>query len=558
MLNHPGKGPHLGTPASSDDALDFSAVDVRLPMLVYIAREKRLGYDHQKKAGAMNAQLRVSALLTNAPFIINFDGDHYINNSSAFRAALCFMLDALHGDDTAFVQFPQRFDDVDPTDRYCNHNRVFFDATLLGLNGYQGPSYVGTGCMSRRAALYGADPPRWRPDDSKTLVDDPCKQFGTSMPFINSIPLATNQERPISPPAPLDARLMAELDYVSTCAYEDGTDWGDGVGWVYNIATQDVVTGFRLHRKGWRSMYCATDPDAFRGTAPTNLTERLYQILRWSGGSLDMFLSRKTCPLLAGRRLHPMQRVAYANMTVYPVCAAFIFAYDLLPLMWLSGGQFHVQKPFVTYGAYLFAGIAMMEVSGVLEVTWAGLTLLDWCRNEQFYMIGATGVYPAAVLHSVLRLVGLKGLPFKLTSKPQQQSPAAAAREPFAEMYNVRWAPLLAPTLVVVAVNAAAVGALAGKAVVFGWSFAQAVGAAGGLLFNVWVLLLLYPFALGLMGRWSKRPYLLFVLLVVVLAAVAGVYVAVLAVLPPGTVPPFRQLVGWLLDGVSQASWQSS
>jgi mixed-linked glucan synthase len=151
-------------------------------------------------------------------------------------------------------------------------------------------------------------------------------------------------------------------------------------------------------------------------------------------------------------------------------------------------------------------------------------------------MIGATGVYPAAVLHSVLRLVGLKGLPFKLTSKPQQQSSAAAVREPFAEMYDVRWAPLLVPKLVVMAVNAAAIGALAGKAVAFGWSSVQAVGAAGGLLFNVWVLLLLYPFALGLMGRWSKRPYLLFVLLVVVLAAVAGVYVAVLAVLPPGTV----------------------
>ena len=66
------------------------------------------------RSGAMNVQLRVSALLSNAPFIINFDGDHYINNSQAFRAAMCFMLDPRDGDDTAFVQFPQRFDDVDP------------------------------------------------------------------------------------------------------------------------------------------------------------------------------------------------------------------------------------------------------------------------------------------------------------------------------------------------------------------------------------------------------------------------------------------------------------
>nr|CAB3458271.1 unnamed protein product [Digitaria exilis] len=555
MLNHPGDEPQLGAPASSDSPLDLSAVDVRLPMLVYIAREKRPGYDHQKKAGAMNVQLRVSALLSNAPFIINFDGDHYINNSSAFRAAMCFMLDDRHGEDTAFVQFPQRFDDVDPTDRYCNHNRVFFDATALGLNGIQGPSYVGTGCMFRRAALYGADPPRWQPPDgrSKAVMDSPWKQFGNSMPFINSVPLAT---QPVTPPAStLDERLAAELADVSTCAYEDGTEWGYGVGWVYNIATEDVVTGFRIHRKGWRSMYCAMEPDAFRGTAPINLTERLHQILRWSGGSLDMFFSRN-CPLLAGRRLHPMQRVVYTNMTIYPVSAAFIFVYDLLPLMWLSGDEFYIQKPYTTYVAYLFAGIAMMEVSGMVEIKWAGLTLLDWCRNEQFYMIGATGVYPAAVLHSLLRLVGLKGLPFKLTSKPQSVS-GGAPRERFAEMYEVKWSPLLVPTVVVMIVNVAAVGAAIGRAAAGGWSFVQLVGAAGGLLFNAWVLLLLYPFALGIMGRWSKRPYVLFVVLVVVLAAIASAYLVLLAVFAPRSVSPvWMERWSVVRAIVSPANWR--
>ncbi|CAL5062254.1 unnamed protein product [Urochloa decumbens] len=558
VLNHPGGEPQLGAPASSENPMDLSAVDVRLPMLVYIAREKRPGYDHQKKAGAMNVQLRVSALLSNAPFVINLDGDHYINNSAAFRAAMCFMLDPRHGEDTAFVQFPQRFDDVDPTDRYSNHNRVFFDATSLGLNGIQGPSYVGTGCMFRRAALYGADPPRWLPPDgsvSKQLSssdNDPCHHFGNSMPFINSVPLATHHERPVAPPASIDGELAA----VATCAYEDGTGWGDGVGWVYNIATEDVVTGFRIHRKGWRSMYCATEPDAFRGTAPINLTERLYQLLRWSGGSLDMFFSRNS-PLLAGRRLHPLQRVAYANMTAYPISAAFIFVYDLLPLMWLSGSEFYIQKPFATYAAYLFAGIAMMEVSGMVEITWAGITLLDWCRNEQFFMVGATGVYPAAVLHSLLRLVGLKGLPFKLTAKPQSSGAAAAARERFAEVYEVQWAPLLVPTVVVIAVNVAAVGAALGRAAAGGWSLPQLAATAGGMLFNAWVLLLLYPFALGIMGRWSKRPYLLFVLLVVTLAAIAAAYVALLPVFAPRFVSPFWLGFWSRLGGfISPASWR--
>lgn len=36
-----------------------------LPPLIYVSREKRPGYDHNKKAGAMNALLRASGLITN-------------------------------------------------------------------------------------------------------------------------------------------------------------------------------------------------------------------------------------------------------------------------------------------------------------------------------------------------------------------------------------------------------------------------------------------------------------------------------------------------------------
>ena len=70
------------------------------------------------------------------------------------------MLDG-EGSDVAFVQFPQRFDGVDPADRYANHNRIFFDCTELGLDDLfrDPPIYVGTDCMFRRAALYGVDPP---------------------------------------------------------------------------------------------------------------------------------------------------------------------------------------------------------------------------------------------------------------------------------------------------------------------------------------------------------------------------------------------------------------
>ncbi|CAO1941650.1 unnamed protein product [Urochloa humidicola] len=253
VLEQPSRTPQLGQPGSIDSPIDLSTTDSRLPMLVYVAREKHpTSYDHQKKAGAMNVQLRVSALLSNAPFVINFDCDHYINNPKALRAAMCFMLDPREGQDTAFVQFPQRFDGVDPTDRYCNHNRVFFDGTMLALNGLQGPSYLGTGCMFRRAALYGAEPPRLRRAGDVTIAAASSSIFGDSMPFLEAVQLATddeNHDRPIvvTPPPPLDESIVAELLDVMSCAYEAGTSWGRGIGWVYNIATEDVATGFRMH-----------------------------------------------------------------------------------------------------------------------------------------------------------------------------------------------------------------------------------------------------------------------------------------------------------------------
>uniref|UniRef100_A0ACD5V0A7 Uncharacterized protein n=1 Tax=Avena sativa TaxID=4498 RepID=A0ACD5V0A7_AVESA len=517
ILNHPSCKPQLGSPASTNNPFDFSNVDTRLPMLVYISREKRPGYNHQKKAGAMNVMLRVSALLSNAPFVVNFDCDHYINNSQALRAPMCFMLDPRDGHNTAFVQFPQRFDDVDPTDRYANHNRVFFDGTMLSLNGLQGPSYLGTGTVFRRVALYGMEPPRYRAEKIK-LAAGKADEFGSSTSFVNSMPDAAIQERSITPVL-VDEGLGGDLAALMTCAYEDGSSWGRDVGWVYNIATEDVVTGFRMHSQGWRSMYCSMEPAAFRGTAPINLTERLYQVLRWSGGSLEMFFSHSNA-LLAGGRLHPLQRVAYLNMSTYPIVTVFILAYNLFPVMWLFSEQFYIQRPFGEYIVYLVGVIAMIHVIGMFEVRWAGITLLDWCRNEQFYMIGATGVYPTAVLYMALKLVTGKGLHFRLTSKQTE----ACSGDKFADLYTVRWVPLLIPTVAVLVVNVAAVGAAIGKAATWGFFTDQARHVVLGMVFNVWILVLLYPFALGIMGQWGKRPVILFVMLVMAIGAVGIVY----------------------------------
>ncbi|CAN4091369.1 unnamed protein product [Withania somnifera] len=345
MLVPPNAEPLYGNEVDEKNMIDTTDVDVRLPMLVYVSREKRPGFDHNKKAGAMNSLVRASAIMSNGAFILNLDCDHYIYNSLAMREGMCFMLDK-GGDRICYVQFPQRFEGIDPNDRYANHNTVFFDVSMRALDGLQGPMYVGTGCVFRRIALYGFSPPRatehhgWfgsrktrkllrKPNVQKDQEDDEMllpmignkddeevsrslltKQFGNSTPLVDSIAVAEFggrllhelrgkgcQGRPAGSLAvqrePLDASALAEAVGVISCYYEDKTEWGKRVGWIYGSITEDVVTGYRMHNRGWRSIYCVTKRDAFRGTAPINLTDRLIQVLRWATGSVEIFFSQQ-------------------------------------------------------------------------------------------------------------------------------------------------------------------------------------------------------------------------------------------------------------------------
>ncbi|KAE8707778.1 Cellulose synthase-like protein E1 [Hibiscus syriacus] len=87
------------------DGRDPNAIDIEgkpLPTLVYLAREKRPQFHHHFKAGALNALIRVSSKISNAPFVLNVDCDMYSNNSNTIRDALCFLLDEENGHDIAY------------------------------------------------------------------------------------------------------------------------------------------------------------------------------------------------------------------------------------------------------------------------------------------------------------------------------------------------------------------------------------------------------------------------------------------------------------------------
>ncbi|KAF2309560.1 hypothetical protein GH714_003819 [Hevea brasiliensis] len=245
-----------------------------LPRLVYVSREKRPGYQHHKKAGAENALVRVSAVLTNAPYILNLDCDHYVNNSKAVREAMCILMDPQVGRDVCFVQFPQRFDGIDKSDRYANRNVVFFDVNMKGLDGIQGPVYVGTDYDEYERSML----------ISQMSFE---KTFGLSSVFIEST-LMPNGGVPESVNPSI---LIKEAIHVISCGYEEKTEWGKEIGWIYGSITEDILTGFKMHCRGWRSIYCMPLRPCFKGSAPINLSDRLHQVLRWALGSVEIFLS---------------------------------------------------------------------------------------------------------------------------------------------------------------------------------------------------------------------------------------------------------------------------
>ncbi|TYI51057.1 hypothetical protein E1A91_D12G148600v1 [Gossypium mustelinum] len=560
MLAPPNAEPVYGAEADGENLIDTREVDTRLPLLVYVSREKRPGYDHNKKAGAMNALVRTSAIMSNGPFILNLDCDHYIYNSLALREGMCFMLDR-GGDRICYVQFPQRFEGIDPNDRYANHNTVFFDVSMRALDGLQGPMYVGTGCIFRRTALYGFSPPRatehhgWfgrrkiklllrkpkvtkkaedeivlpingehNDDDDDTDIESLLlpKRFGNSTSLVASIPVAEyqgrllqdmqgmrNQGRPAGslavPREPLDAATVAEAISVISCFYEDKTEWGKRVGWIYGSVTEDVVTGYRMHNRGWRSVYCVTKRDAFRGTAPINLTDRLHQVLRWATGSVEIFFSRNNA-LFATRRMKFLQRVAYFNVGMYPFTSMFLLVYCILPAVSLFSGQFIVQALSVTFLIFLLAITITLCLLAILEIKWSGITLHDWWRNEQFWLIGGTSAHPAAVLQGLLKVIAGVDISFTLTSKSATPDDE---EDEFAELYVVKWSFLMIPPITIMMVNSIAIAVAIARTMYS--PFPEWSKLLGGVFFSFWVLCHLYPFAKGLMGRRGKVPTIVFV-----------------------------------------------
>ncbi|KAL0323248.1 UNVERIFIED_CONTAM: Cellulose synthase A catalytic subunit [UDP-forming] [Sesamum angustifolium] len=365
-----------------------------LPRLIYVSREKRPGFEHHKKAGAMNA-------------LIN----------------------------------------------------------MKGLDGIQGPIYVGTGCVFRRQALYGYDAPKKAKPPGKTCNCWPklccccCSsrkknkkgkskeirkrvRAGKLQPRFMLLKIEEGIEGIDSEKSSLMPQIKFEKKFgqspvfiASTLLEDDKTEWGKEVGWIYGSVTEDILTGFKMHCHGWRSVYCIPRRPAFKGSAPINLSDRLHQISN--------------------------------------------------------------------YASIVFMGLFIsIAATSILEMQWGGVGIDDWWRNEQFWVIGGVSSHFFALFQGLLKVLAGVNTNFTVTSK-------AADDGEFSELYLFKWTSLLIPPLTLMIINIIGVAVGISDAINNGY---ESWGPLfGKLFFAIWVIIHLYPFLKGFMGKQDRLPTIIVV-----------------------------------------------
>ncbi|MFX9845281.1 hypothetical protein ABTP16_05170, partial [Acinetobacter baumannii] len=256
------------------NSIDEDSKQDQMPFLVYVAREKRPGHHHHFKAGAVNVLLRVSAMISNAPIFLVLDCDHYCNDPTSARQAMCYYFDPEISQELGWVQFPQYFHNMSDHDIYDGRLHYYW-REWIGYDGLRGPPISGCNFYMKREAVYGTEKIRIDTDLGKLK-----KSFGPSIEFIKSIYKMNTPN--LSTDGKIPDALRKEMDLVASCTYDDETEWGKEVSYRYFTVVEDITTSLIFHSKGWISVWVDPDRRCFLGSATTSLNDMLVQQSRWA------------------------------------------------------------------------------------------------------------------------------------------------------------------------------------------------------------------------------------------------------------------------------------
>lgn len=390
----------------SDDAV--SANQVEMPLLVYVSREKRPPHPHNFKAGALNCLLRVSSILSNSPYILVLDCDMYCNDPTSAKQAMCFHLDPKLSPSLAFVQFPQKFHNISRNDIYDSQLRTTFQVRWPGMDGIQGPMLSGTCFYMKREALY-------RNFSQKELYHLK-ESFGPSNELIVSLQ-RSNQHKTIDN-GTLSSTPQNEAQFLASYNYEKNTLWGKQIGYLYKSLIEDYFTGFILHCKGWKSVYCNPSRSAFLGSATSNLNDTLVQGTRWNCGLLEVTFSKFSPPLYGLiLRMPLLQTMCYSYYALQPFYSLPLWCLATVPQLCLINGISlypKVSSPWFVIFSSIFLCSLLKHLE---EVLITGGSVLTWCNEQRIWMTKAITCYSYGTIDAILKCFGMKQPSFLPTNK---------------------------------------------------------------------------------------------------------------------------------------------
>ncbi|TQD70064.1 hypothetical protein C1H46_044403 [Malus baccata] len=405
------------TSSEGDDAIQINEAK-NMPLLVYVSREKRPSHPHHFKAGALNVLLRVSGVISNSPYILGLDCDMYCNDASSARQAMCFHLDPKISPSLAFVQFPHKFHNISTNDIYDSQLRSLFTVCYDGLGG---PCVCGTGYYIKRVSLCGSSISE--DGDAMKLR----QYFGPSNQFIKSLRQIKKPDHMFiqrNNAQPNESQLLA------SCAYEDGTKWGEEastikplesmqVGFLYGSVVEDYFTGFHLHCKGWISVFLNPKRPQFLGSGATNLDELLVQGTRWSSGLADVAIS-KFSPLIYGPfKTHTfLQSMCYAEIALFPIFYFLtLWCFAIIPQVCLLNGiplYPEVSNTYFIVFSFVFLSSLSKHLYEVLET---GSTFQHWVNEQRIWMMKSVTSHLYGSVDAFMKKLGMREASFLPTNK---------------------------------------------------------------------------------------------------------------------------------------------
>ncbi|KAF3577100.1 hypothetical protein DY000_02035059 [Brassica cretica] len=443
-----------------------------VPHFVYISREKRENYHHHYKAGAMNFLVRVSGLMTNAPYMLNVDCDMYVNEADVVRQAMCvFLQKPMNPNRCAFVQFPQDFYD-------SNADEFIILQSYLGrgIAGIQGPIFTGSGCFHTRKVMYGLSIDDL--DDSGSLSSVATKrmlaegslarEFGSSKEIVKSVVEALQGK---SNPQQTITNSIEIAEEVGNCHYEYQTSWGK----TYWNPFERMEKLIHFSRSTSISRLYAANGTGGHGPVATMGDRHARSLFQQTKSIPELFY----CLLPAYCLLH--------NSALFPkgLCLGII----------------------VTL-------LGMHCLYTLWEFMRVGFSVQSWYVSQSIWRIKATSCWLFSILDITLKLIGISKVVLIVTQKTMPESRSGSGDEPPQRIdhglspssgkFEIDGSLYFLPGTFIVLVNLAAI---AGYWVgLQSWSCKDGGGGSGlaEACICVLVVIIFYPF---LMGLFKKGKY---------------------------------------------------